>query len=176
MKSASARSRPNAANAASISARVLALNNRASSPRARAASLIAFDVCSVSVALPGLTSTAKRVALGNSSCISPKRLASISMAKKLTRPGKAGDKTKLSRVLGDTEDDRDRRCCSFGGERSLGTAGRRDYSHATLYQVRHHRRQAIIIALQPVVLDYDILTFGITSLAEPLAECGYTPR
>ena len=28
-------------------------------------------------------------------------------------PGEAGDKTELDRVIADTEDDRDRRCCSF---------------------------------------------------------------
>ena len=34
-----------------------------------------------------------------------------------TGPGKTGDKTKLNRVIADTKDDRDRRCCSFGRER-----------------------------------------------------------
>jgi hypothetical protein len=36
------------------------------------------------------------------------------------RPSEAGDKTKLDRVITDTEDDRDRRCCSFGRDRCLG--------------------------------------------------------
>jgi hypothetical protein len=34
------------------------------------------------------------------------------------RPGEARDKTKVNRVFADTEDDRDRRCCSFGRKRS----------------------------------------------------------
>jgi hypothetical protein len=33
-------------------------------------------------------------------------------------PGEAGDKTKLDRVFGDAEDDRDRRRCGFGRKRS----------------------------------------------------------
>ena len=33
------------------------------------------------------------------------------------RPGEADDQTKPDRVIADTEDDRDRRCCSFGRER-----------------------------------------------------------
>ena len=93
-----------------------------------------------------------------------------------TWPCEARNDAQHHRVLRHTEHNRDCCGCSFGGERSFSTAGRRDYSHATLYQVRHHRRQAIIMALQPVVLDYDILTLGITSFAEPLAECGYTVR
>ena len=32
------------------------------------------------------------------------------------------------------------------------------------------------MAFQPVVLNDDILTLGIASFAEPLAECGYTAR
>ena len=45
------------------------------------------------------------------------------------RPGEAGDKTKPDRVFGDTEDDRDRRCRSFGRERSYYAARRGDHGH-----------------------------------------------
>jgi hypothetical protein len=36
-------------------------------------------------------------------------------------PGEARDKTKLDRVIADTEDDRDRRCCSFGRDSDWNT-------------------------------------------------------
>ena len=44
------------------------------------------------------------------------------------RPSEAGDKTKPDRVIADTEDNRDRRCCSFGRERGH-VAGRGDDGH-----------------------------------------------
>ncbi len=37
-------------------------------------------------------------------------------------PGKAGDKTKLDRVVADAEDDGDGRCCGFGRERGVVAA------------------------------------------------------
>src|SRR5260221_7995605 len=54
-----------------------------SRPRPGVTSLRAFEVASVVAALAGLTSTAKRAAFGSNSCISPSRLPSISLAKKL---------------------------------------------------------------------------------------------
>ena len=39
------------------------------------------------------------------------------------RPGKAGDQTKLDRVLRDAEDDRNRRGGSFGREGTIAEAG-----------------------------------------------------
>src|SRR5262249_31152691 len=79
-------------------------------------------------------------------------------------------------VLRHAEHNWDRCGCSFGCERGLCTAGRRDHSRATPHQVGQHRWQAFIMALQPVVLNYDILTLDITSFAEPLAEGGYRVR
>ena len=46
------------------------------------------------------------------------------------RPREAGDKTKLDRVFGDTEDDRDRRSRSFGRERGRRVGGRGDHGYA----------------------------------------------
>ena len=83
MKRASDWSRVMAVKAASISAGVLALKKWMSSPRVWAASFSVFDVVSADVASAGLTSTAKRVAFGRSSCMSPSLLASISLTKKL---------------------------------------------------------------------------------------------
>ena len=92
------------------------------------------------------------------------------------RPGEAGDKTKLDRVFGDAEDDRDRRGCSFGRERSGAVAGRGDHGHATADQIGHQRRQAIVLALQPVVLDRHVLAFDVAGFVEALAERGRKAR
>ena len=91
-------------------------------------------------------------------------------------PGEAGDKTKLDRVFGDTEDDRDRRCCSFGRERSGRAAGRGDHGHTAADQVSHQRRQAIGLALQPVVLDRHVLAFDVAGFVEAFAERGRKAR
>ena len=85
------------------------------------------------------------------------------------RPGEAGDKTKLDRVFADTEDDRDRRGRGFGRDRS-GAHGRGDHGHTTADQVSHQRRQAIVLALQPVVLDRHVLALDIAGFAKSFAE------
>jgi putative tryptophan/tyrosine transport system substrate-binding protein len=43
-------------------------------------------------------------------------------------------------------------------------------------QVFHQRRQAIVLALQPVVLDRHIPAFDVAGLTKPLAERGHRPR
>ena len=71
-----------------------------------------------------MTSTAMRAALGTSSCRSPSRFGADLAGEKIdagrvaTRPGEARDKAKLDRVVGDAEDDRDRRGRRLGGERT----------------------------------------------------------
>jgi hypothetical protein len=48
--------------------------------------------------------------------------------------------------------DRDRRGRSFG--RKCGSIGERgDHGHATALEIGHERRQAIILAIRPVVLN-----------------------
>ena len=91
------------------------------------------------------------------------------------RPSEAGDKTKLDRVIADAEDDRDRRCCSFGCERGHVT-DRGDDGHLSADQVAHQCRQAIILALQPVVLDRHVLAFNVAGFVEAFAECGHMAR
>ena len=86
------------------------------------------------------------------------------------RPGEAGDKTKLDRVVADAEDDRDRRGRSFGRERGGCAAGRGDDGHTTADQVGHQRRQAIVLALQPVVLDRHVLALDVAGFAR--GPCG----
>jgi hypothetical protein len=63
-----------------------------------------------------------------------------------TRPGETGDKTKLNRVFTDAEDDRNRRCCSFGRLCGQG-AGRGDHGHLSANQIGQCCRQAIVLAL-----------------------------
>ena len=87
-----------------------------------------------------------------------------------TRPGKAGDKTKMGRVFGDTEDDRDRRCRSFGRQRGGAAGGRGDNRHTAVDKVSHQRWQSIVMALQPVVLDYHVLAFNCVGFVEAFAE------
>src|SRR5262245_53990586 len=117
------------------------------------------SMASVVVALAGLTSTAKRTALGTSSCKSPSRLVASSAAKKLMPvalpPGRARVTTRpiFDRVFTDAEDDRNRRGRSFGRKRGGIAAGRRNNGHATADEIGHQRWQAIVLALQPVVLD-----------------------
>ena len=65
----------------------------------------------------------------------------------------AGGQTKLDRVLGDAENNRDRRSCSFGCKRNRCLGGRGDQRHATTNQIGHERRQLIVFPFQPVVLD-----------------------
>jgi hypothetical protein len=86
------------------------------------------------------------------------------------RAGKAGDKSKLGRVFGDTEDDRDRRCRSFGRERGGAAARRGDHGHTAADEVSHQRRQSIVLALQPVVLDPHVLSFDGAGFVEAFAE------
>src|SRR5215469_2978901 len=88
-----------AVKAASISAAVLALKKISSSPRSPLALLSASEV-TLLAGTSGLIRTAKRLALGSSSCMSARRLASISLAKKLNPvalpPGRARLATKPS--------------------------------------------------------------------------------
>ena len=77
-KRASGRSRASAAKAASISPIVVALRIWICSPMVGAAFCTSRTVASATAALPGLTSTAIRTALGTSSCRSRSRFAATS--------------------------------------------------------------------------------------------------
>jgi len=84
-------------------------------------------------------------------------------------PGKAGDKTKLDWVLGDAENDRDRRRCRFGRARSRSAGGRGDQRHAATDQIGHQRWQLIVSSFQPVVLDRHVLAVDKTGFVEAFA-------
>ena len=87
--------------------------------------------------------------------------------------GEAGDKAKTDWVFGDTEDYGDCRRCSFGRECSRRAEGRVDHGHLSADQIGHQCRQAIELALQPVVLDRNVLAFDVASFAQAFAECGH---
>ena len=86
------------------------------------------------------------------------------------RPGKAGDKTQLDRVFADAEDDRDCSGRSFGCKRGRIAAGRSDNGHATADEVGHERRQTIVLALQPMVLDRRVLALDVAGFVESFSE------
>jgi hypothetical protein len=92
------------------------------------------------------------------------------------RPGEADDKTSLDRVFSDAEHDRDRRGRSLGRDRGARAGGRGDDGDTTADQVSHQRRQAIVLAVQPVVLDCHVLALDVAGFSKPLAERGHTAR
>jgi hypothetical protein len=69
-------------------------------------------------------------------------------------PGETGDKTEPNRVFADTKHDRDRSSCSFGRQRGDIAGRRSDYGRLSVDQIDHECWQAIVMTLQPVILDY----------------------
>jgi hypothetical protein len=63
------------------------------------------------------------------------------------RPGEAGDKTQLDRVVADAEDDGDSRGRSFAHLSSKVAGWRGDNGHAPAHKISHERRKAIKLAL-----------------------------
>src|SRR3954471_17616371 len=92
------------------------------------------------------------------------------------RPGKAGDQTKLDRVLRDAEDDRNRRGGSFGREGTIAEAGCSDHGHTTADELSHERWQAVVLAVQPVVLDHHVLALDVASFVEGFTKCSAKAR
>jgi hypothetical protein len=91
-----------------------------------------------------------------------------------TRSGEARDKTRLDRVYGDAEDDRDwdRRCGGFGRGRDEGAARRGDNGHAPANEISHQQRQPIELVVQPVALYGYISVLDVSNFAEAFAERG----
>src|SRR6516165_10805735 len=80
------------------------------------------------------------------------------------------------RVSAYSKGDRDGRRRSFGGDRSKVAAGCGDDGHATTRKVVHESRQAIELALQPMVLDRHVLALDVAGFVEALAEPGNKGR
>src|SRR5215470_9180703 len=85
-------------------------------------------------------------------------------------PSKAVDQAKLDWIFANAENDRDRRGRSFGRKRSRVAGGGSNNRHATTDQVGIERRQAIVLTIQPMVLDHQVLTFDVPGLVQALAE------
>jgi hypothetical protein len=133
-------------------------------------------VLSVAGVLAGLTSTAIRTALGTNSCSNFSRLALISWAKKLMPvalpPGQARLATRPS-LTGSSPTPKtigDRRGRSFGRLCGIVACGRSNNGYAAADKVGHERRQAIELALQPVVIDHHVLALDVTGFAEAFTE------
>ena len=80
---------------------------------------------------------------------------------------KVGDEAELYRVGGRFKDDRTARGrCLCGKRRS--SSSRCNHSHLPMNQIGRHRRQPIILAFRPTVLDLHVVTIDITGFAQPL--------
>jgi hypothetical protein len=75
------------------------------------------------------------------------------------------------RLPADAKCNRDRRGGSFGCNRSR-IAKRSDSCHATADKVSHERRQAIVLAAEPMVLDGHVLALKVAEFAEAFRERG----
>ena len=71
----------------------------------------------------------------------------------------------------EAEDDRNRRGGSFGREGTIAEAGCSDHGHTTADELSHERRQAVVLAVQPVVLDHHVLALDVAGFVE-----GFTKR
>ena len=79
------------------------------------------------------------------------------------------------RVSADAKGNRDRLGRSFRRKCSRITSSR-DNGDASAGEVGHERRQAIVLAAEPVVLDEHVLALDVAAFAEALGECGCMAR
>ena len=84
-------------------------------------------------------------------------------------PSEASDKTKPDRIFADTEDDRDRCCCSFGRERSRGCHSWRSRPLVDEPD-RPPAPASDRIGPLPMVLDRHVLAFEVTGFLEAFPE------
>ena len=125
----------------------------------------------------GLTSTATRAAPGTSSCRSSSRFAVNSAARKLIPvtlpPGRAraGDKTKLDRVVADVEE---RSGSSWlpllAANGAASASGRDDEANPSANQFGRHRRQSICPIVGPAVFDRQVFALDIADVFETLTK------
>src|SRR5437016_4957510 len=126
----------------------------------------------------GLTSRAKVVAPGNSSRASSSRFGPTSTFQLVTPvrlpPGRfrLAPRPNWDRVTPGREYDRNRRGRRFGRQcRRRG--GRGDDGDLVLNQLGRQRRQSVILAPGPAILDRHVAALDITSFVEALAERGH---
>ena len=92
------------------------------------------------------------------------------------RPGEALDKTELDRVGAAAEHDWDVAvaACRFHPKSNEFAASGNNHGHSTADHVCHHRRKAVISALQPVILDRYVPALNVAGFAQALAERSHT--
>src|SRR5215211_3183961 len=95
--------------------------------------------------------------------IYPRRVAAGSV--------KAGYETKVDRVHAAAEDNRNGRGCRLRSDRRIGGTCRSDNVHSTPNQIGNKRRQSVVLALCPAVLDRHVLAFHVSAFIEALMEC-----
>src|SRR5262249_56096437 len=81
------------------------------------------------------------------------------------RPSKAGDQPMADRVSTEAKRDRDRRRRGFSCKRGRIAQGS-DSCNATADEVTHERRQAIVLAAEPMVLNDSVLAFNVAGFTE----------
>jgi hypothetical protein len=87
------------------------------------------------------------------------------------RSAQAGDKTQLDRVTPGHEYDRNRRGRRFGRQRRR-CAARGNDGDLLLNQIGRQRRQSVILAFRPAILDGRVLTVDVVGFFQALAERG----
>src|SRR5205085_2536712 len=83
----------------------------------------------------------------------------INASRVASRTRETIDKTELDGISCDTEHDRDGRGCGFSRARRRPAARYSNHGHRPANEIAHDRRQTIVLALQPLVLNSDILPF-----------------
>ncbi len=86
------------------------------------------------------------------------------------RPAQAVDQTERDRVGAGGEHDRNARRRRLGDDRRRCTARRRDHADLPADQIGRHRRQILIPARGPAILDGDVLALDETGGGKPLLE------
>jgi hypothetical protein len=87
------------------------------------------------------------------------------------RPRQAANKTKLDRVIGDVEDNRDRRSRRLRRDGGGDATDRGNHRDLMADQLGSHRRKSSILALSPAIFDGDVLSLDIAGRFEAVAKC-----
>jgi len=147
------------ANTASKSRSVLACNTLSCTPSLSANACKTLVEVSATLGLVGLTSNAMLVAVGTNSCskLQPLRLdlriQSRHSGDVATWSRKAGDKSKLDWIACYFEDDWNSRSCRFRCKCRGRATGCGNDGHLPTNQITCQRRQSIILAFCPAVID-----------------------
>ena len=127
---------------------------------------------------PGLTRNPIVRTCGNSSRSSSSPLRGHGIAQPAdprhvsARTIQAGHQAELHRVAAGGEHNGNDRCRSLGGNSRRGDAGGGDDRNLTTDQIGGERRQLVILALRPAILDRDIAALDIADCSEAIPERG----